>query len=56
MLFIADENFPLPSVIKLRSAGHDVIAIITDSPGAAVLEHRFTVVDRRQVRQRPLKA
>ncbi len=136
MLFIADENFPLPSINKLRSAGHDVVAIITDSPGAAdeeiltvaiitdspgaadeeiltravretrivltfdrdfgelvfrlrlpppqgivyfrfdpatptepaeyllrllaemevVLEHRFTVVDRRQVRQRPLKA
>jgi predicted nuclease of predicted toxin-antitoxin system len=119
MLFIADENFPLPSVNKLRSAGHDVVAIITDSPGAAdeeiltravretriiltfdrdfgelvfrlrlpppqgivyfrfdpatpmepaeyllrllaelevVLEHRFTVVDRRQLRQRPLKA
>ena len=72
MLFIADENFPLPSINKLRSAGHDVVAIITDSPGAAdeeiltravretrmevVLEHRLTVVDRRQVRQRPLKA
>ncbi len=118
MLFIADENFPLPSVKKLRSAGHDVVAIITDSPGASdeeilaravremrivltfnrdfgelvyrlrlpppqgvvyfrfdpatptepaeyllklmadqavTLEHRFTVADRRQVRQRPLR-
>jgi predicted nuclease of predicted toxin-antitoxin system len=118
MLFIADENFPLPSVNKLRSAGHDVVAIITDSPGAAdeeilaratkearivltfdrdfgelvyrlrlpsphgivyfrfnpatptepaeyllklmdeqelSLEQRFTVADRRQVRQRPLR-
>lgn len=117
MLFIADENFPLPSIRMLRSAGHDVVAIITDSPGAAdevilaravretrivltfdrdfgelvyrlrlppphgvvyfrfdpatptepaeyllklisdqelSLEQRFTVADRRQVRQRPL--
>lgn len=119
MLFIADENFPQPSVNKLRSAGHDVVAIISDSPGAAdedilaravqetrivltfdrdfgelvyrlrlppplgvvffrfdpatptepaeyllrlmadqelTLEQRFTVADRRQVRQRPLRA
>lgn len=35
MLFIADENFPLPSVRKLQSAGHDVVAVITTSPGVA---------------------
>ena len=35
MRFIADENFPLPSVKRLRSAGHDVSAVIRDTPGAA---------------------
>lgn len=34
MHFIADENFPFPSVKLLRDAGHDVAAVIRDSPGA----------------------
>lgn len=34
MRFLADENFPLKSVYLLRQAGHDVAAIIEDSPGA----------------------
>ncbi len=33
MKFLADENFPLPSVRRLREAGHDVAAIATDEPG-----------------------
>jgi predicted nuclease of predicted toxin-antitoxin system len=32
--FIADENFPLPSVRRLRQAGHDVVAVITETPGS----------------------
>lgn len=28
MRFLADENFPLASVKRLREAGHDVLAII----------------------------
>jgi predicted nuclease of predicted toxin-antitoxin system len=32
--FLADENFPLPSVRILNSAGHDVAAIVLESPGA----------------------
>jgi hypothetical protein len=30
--FLADENFPLPSVKRLREAGYDVAAVIIDSP------------------------
>ena len=33
MRFLADENFPIASVRKLRRAGYDVIAIIEDNPG-----------------------
>lgn len=33
MRFLANENFPLPSVRLLRRSGHDVAAIIEDSPG-----------------------
>ncbi len=35
MNFLADENFPMPSVRRLRQAGHDVLAIITNAPGSA---------------------
>jgi len=46
--FLANENFPMNSVRRLRTAGHDVAAIIKDAPGAkdeavlarAVSEHR----------------
>lgn len=31
---LADENFPLRSVHRLREAGHDIVAIIERSPGA----------------------
>ncbi len=34
MRFLANENFPLPSVIRLRQFGHDVAAIAQDSSGA----------------------
>lgn len=34
MRFLANENFPLASVSCLREAGHDVAAVIKDSPGA----------------------
>lgn len=33
MRFLADENFPLPSVRRLREADHDVAAIATEEPG-----------------------
>jgi hypothetical protein len=33
MRFLADENFPLPSVSRLREAGHDVAAIASEEPG-----------------------
>lgn len=34
MQFLANENFPLVSVQRLRKAGHDVVSIIEASPGA----------------------
>ena len=33
MRFIADENFPLPSVRALSAAGHDVAAVALESTG-----------------------
>jgi predicted nuclease of predicted toxin-antitoxin system len=34
MRFLANENFPLASVIHLRAAGQDVVAVIQETPGA----------------------
>lgn len=33
MQFIADENFPLPSVRLLTAAGYDIVAVASSSPG-----------------------
>lgn len=33
MRFLANENFPLPSVRLLREAGHDVVSISEETPG-----------------------
>jgi predicted nuclease of predicted toxin-antitoxin system len=33
--WLANENFPLASIVKLRAEGHDVAAILRDSPGIA---------------------
>ena len=35
MRFLADENFPLPSVRRLRVQENDVAAVIMDTPGAS---------------------
>ena len=35
MRFLADENFPLPSVELLSGNGHDVVAVARQSPGAS---------------------
>jgi predicted nuclease of predicted toxin-antitoxin system len=32
---LADENIPRPAVTALRAAGHDILAIQEDAPGAA---------------------
>jgi predicted nuclease of predicted toxin-antitoxin system len=42
MRFLANENIPLASITKLRSAGYDVVSIIETMPEAKdtlVLEH-----------------
>jgi predicted nuclease of predicted toxin-antitoxin system len=49
MQLLANENFPLKSVLMLRNAGHDIVSITEDSPGIkdsqvlkrAVLEKRI---------------
>jgi hypothetical protein len=33
MRLLADEHFPLPTVVALRMAGHDVFWVRTDAPG-----------------------
>jgi predicted nuclease of predicted toxin-antitoxin system len=51
MRLLANENFPVPSIRLLRTSGHDVAAIMEDSPGItdvevlerAVLEARIIV-------------
>jgi hypothetical protein len=48
MQFLANENFPLPSVQRLRQAGHDVSAISEDSPGVK----DFVVLSRASQEQR----
>ncbi len=35
MRFLADENFPLPSIRLLSTAGHDVAAVALESPGVS---------------------
>ncbi len=47
MRFIADENFPLPSVRLLVAAGHDIVVVALESPGVS----DETVLDRT-VRER----
>jgi predicted nuclease of predicted toxin-antitoxin system len=49
MNFLANENFPLPSVRLLRTIGHDVLSVVEDIPSTsdsvildlAVREHRI---------------
>jgi len=38
MRFLANENIPLASVRQLRDAGHDVVAVIEESPGATDIQ------------------
>ena len=49
MRFLADENFPLVSVRRLREAGHDTGAVIEDSPGAKDWEVLARAVAERRV-------
>ena len=35
MKFLANENFPVPSIHKLREVGYDVYAVILTTPGIA---------------------
>jgi hypothetical protein len=46
MLFLANENFPLESIRKLRKAGYDVVSVSEDSPGIEDKEILFRNIDR----------
>jgi len=50
MRLCADENFPGDAVDELRARGHDVLWILTESPGARD-DH---VLARAQAEQRPV--
>lgn len=47
--FLADENFPLPSVYLLRNAGYEVNAVVEDSPGVEDMEVMARAVVERLV-------
>ncbi len=49
MRFLANENFPLPSVRLLRQAGYDVASITEDSPGMDDSEVLTRATDERLV-------
>jgi predicted nuclease of predicted toxin-antitoxin system len=49
MQFLANENFPLPSVRLLRQAGYDVASITEDSPGIEDSEVLTRAANKQQV-------
>jgi predicted nuclease of predicted toxin-antitoxin system len=49
MRFLANENFPLPSVRLLREEGYDVASITEDSPGIEDIEVLARAVDEQRV-------
>ena len=49
MRFLANENFPLPSVRLLRQAGYDVASITEDSPGMKDSEVLTRATDEQRV-------
>jgi predicted nuclease of predicted toxin-antitoxin system len=49
MRFLANENFPLASVRLLREAGHDIAAVLLDSPGAKDVEVLRRAFEQRRV-------
>lgn len=49
MIFLADENFPLPSVRKLAESGYDVAAVIVDSPGSSDRQILARAVEEQRI-------
>jgi predicted nuclease of predicted toxin-antitoxin system len=49
MRFLANENFPLPSVRLLREGGYDVASITEDSPGIEDTEVLARAVDEQRM-------
>jgi uncharacterized protein with PIN domain len=47
--FLANENFPLPSVRLLRQAGYDVASMTEDSPGMEDPEVLTRATDEQRV-------
>ena len=45
---LADENIPLPAIIALRAAGHDVQSVLEQAPGAS--DEDVLAMARAQVR------
>lgn len=49
MRFLANENFPLDAVYFMRQKGHDVAAVILDSPAAKDPEVLSRAVQERRI-------
>jgi predicted nuclease of predicted toxin-antitoxin system len=49
MQFLANENFPLPSVRLLREKGYDIASITEDSPGIEDTEVLARAADEQRV-------
>jgi predicted nuclease of predicted toxin-antitoxin system len=49
MRFLANENFPLPSVRLLRQAGYNVASVTEDSPGIEDTEVLTRAADEQRV-------
>jgi predicted nuclease of predicted toxin-antitoxin system len=49
MRFLANENFPLPSVRLLRQAGYDLASVIEDSPGIEDAQVLSRAADEQRV-------
>lgn len=49
MRFLANENFPLPSVRLLRQAGYDLASVTEDSPGIEDAQVLSRAADEQRV-------
>ena len=49
MRFLANENFPLRSVNRLREAGYDIASITEDSPGVTDSEVLARAADEERI-------
>ena len=50
MIFLANENFPLPSVFLLRKAGYDITSVAVDNPSVSdVMVMQLAIHENRTI-------